>query len=286
MPTVPKRSCYSTLEAIKRAGQITETNWDVWLGDMIHQLSRQIDEYCHRHFYELSATKYYDLQDTQRLRLDEELLAITTFTNGNSETLVSGTDFIPYPLDGPPYLWLDVKRDSGSSFTFSGTTQKALSIEGKWGYHPDYAAAWYSTGDSVQNAAGITASASTMTVTSGDNFDVYETVKVDSEQMLITAINGVTLSIERAINGTTAAAHDNGDAISTWVVPGIVSRSCAVWIVFLLNTGPDSGISRLRMGDYEEAVSFFLLDQMRQGPPADVEPALKALQRREYWWKK
>ena len=54
-----------------------------------------------------------------------------------------------------------------------------------------------------------------ITVTSGTGFTVGNYVWVDSEQMLITAVNSAAITVRRGQNGTRTAAHDNTDRVYT-----------------------------------------------------------------------
>jgi len=88
-----------------------------------------------------------------------------------------------------------------------------------WGWHDDYTNAWASSGDTVQNTTQISASGTTLTVTSGGNFAVRQTLKIESEQVLVTVISSNDLTVTRALNGTTGATHANGTAISIYQPP-------------------------------------------------------------------
>lgn len=63
--------------------------------------------------------------------------------------------------------------------------------------------------------AGLTASVAdrTVSVTSGAAFAVDEVLLIGSERMRVTDIAGNTLTVERAYDGTTLAAHSNGASI-------------------------------------------------------------------------
>jgi len=52
-------------------------------------------------------------------------------------------------------------------------------------------------------------------VTDASNLAVDDIITVDSEKMLITAISTNTLTVTREVFGTSAATHDNGDAVTT-----------------------------------------------------------------------
>lgn len=127
---------YATLDEVKTHVGITstDTTLDDFIAERITSVSRQIDNYCRRQFYATTATRYYDYQSPWKLWLDEDLYSVTTLTNGDGSTLTINVDYYACPYSGPPYRWLEIKRDSGSLFQFSGTTQRAISIAGQWGF--------------------------------------------------------------------------------------------------------------------------------------------------------
>jgi hypothetical protein len=65
----------------------------------------------------------------------------------------------------------------------------------------------------INETGGITAGATTMTVTSGTGIVNDNYIQVDSEILQVTAVDGTTLTISRGQLGTTAAAHANGAAV-------------------------------------------------------------------------
>jgi len=278
-------SDYTTLANAKLYAGISGTDDDAALKALIPVVSREIDALTHRFFYELSSTRYYDFQDHWRLILDQDLLSVTTFTNGNDDVLVEDTDFYCYPLNGPPFRRLNIRTDTGTLFQWSGSLQKALSLEALWGYNTDYANAWVDSGDTVQDAVSITAAATSVTVTDADNFATRQTIKIGDEQMLVTDRDTTTeiLTVTRGINGTDGAVHLNGVDIDIWVVEQPIVRAANGWCTFLINTAADMGISREKMGDYEIALNFFILSQIRERPPGDVALIIEAATRREYW---
>lgn len=279
-----KRSDYATLEAAKRYAEISGTSSDTLIGELIPAVSREIDRMTRRFFYEMTETRRYDFQDAMKLRLDHDLLSITTLTNGDGDTLTENTHFYSYPLNGPPYRWLEIRTDVGNVFQWSGTAQRAISIAGEWGYNEDYANAWLD-GDTVQDVGGINATTTSVTVADASVFGTRQTIKIEDEQMLITARDEDTeiLTVTRGINGSTAASHSNGDTVYTWDVHPPIERACKQWVTFLVNTAKDLGVSRERMGDYEVALNFFILDRIREGPPGDVALVVETHKARNYW---
>jgi hypothetical protein len=107
--------------------------------------------------------------------------------------------------------------------------------------------AWYDTGQ-VVDVSAMTASNNDMSITGVSGISEGEVILVDSERMLVVDVAGSTLTVKRAWDGsvlashasavhlytrrtltvtrgalgTTAATHNNGDAISKHCVPGLV----------------------------------------------------------------
>lgn len=63
----------------------------------------------------------------------------------------------------------------------------------------------------LTGAANTTAN--TVTVSSASTLRVGQSVLVDSEQMLITAVSNSTLTVSRGVNGTNAANHANAASV-------------------------------------------------------------------------
>ena len=63
------------------------------------------------------------------------------------------------------------------------------------------------------NGAISSTSATSVVVDDGTDFEVGQNIKVDSEEMTITAISTHTLTVVRAANGTTAATHSDNVSV-------------------------------------------------------------------------
>ena len=112
----------------------SDTTRDLLILSLITSVSRAIDRECRRQFYATAETRYFDFKDAYQLWLDKDLISLTTLTNGDGNTLTAGTDFYLWPYSGPPYRRLDIARDVGNVFQWSGSAQRAISIAGSWGY--------------------------------------------------------------------------------------------------------------------------------------------------------
>jgi len=197
---------------------------------MIKRASRKIDATCGRIFYPQVKTHYYDYPDgASNLFLKDDLLSITAFIIDGEN--IAPTKYFLYP-DNPPYYLLQMDKGGNTYFGWTDTPQRAISIVGLWGFHQDYAAAWETTGVAVGNTTQISSSGTVLTVSSTSPFEKLQTIKIDSEMCLITDIGTSFLTIERAINSSTAEAHLNGAAIYIYRPEYVINQAAvrmATW---------------------------------------------------------
>ena len=120
--------------------------------------SRYLDAKTHRWFYPLIQTRYFDHPaDATQLRVDKDLLEISTFTTQNTGVTVTSGQYFLMCADSynlTPYDRIVLKTDgSRTRLLFTGTIQKANAVTGTWGYHEDWSNAWQSSNDAVADAA-------------------------------------------------------------------------------------------------------------------------------------
>lgn len=185
--------------------------------------SRMFDGSTRRKFYPRSATRYYDhpADDASRLKVDDDLLEVITFTTQNGGEEVSSDDY--YLMCGKsynliPYDRLVMKTDGDMPvLLYSDRLQRANAITGIWGYHEEWADAWQSSNDAVADDP-LTAAAAALTVDDVDGKDIYGMsprfkvqmlLKIEDEYLYVTGKNPAanTLAVVRGVNGTTAAEH-------------------------------------------------------------------------------
>ena len=129
---------YVTVADVKRYLGISEDSDDDLLYELIAAAQKAIDLYCRRTF-EASAdsTRYFDYSpqcvDGYDLWLDEDLCAITTVTNGDSEAVASD-EYTTLPKNDSPYYAIRILSDSGVYWTYSDEWMDAITIVGRWAY--------------------------------------------------------------------------------------------------------------------------------------------------------
>lgn len=208
---------YTTVTKAKTYSDITANASDGLLLDMIRQASREIEDITNRWFFPRVATQLYDTPRSMDLLLNNDLLEVTTLTNGDG-TVITSADYKLYDLNAWPkrkitllpihFIW---QRD-----TF-GNPNGAITLLGIFGFHDDYPNAWVDVGSTI-TAAITTAGQASGTVTPG-TLNPGDLVKIDTEFLYIstvTAANPDTVTWKRGVNGSTAATHLINAPILRW----------------------------------------------------------------------
>lgn len=222
----------ATVDQVKRALEISGTTYDPLITEALRATSALISDAAGRSFVPTSATRYLDGNGKTALWLPDPWLSITTLSlssdYGATYTDLAGTDW--WQSDGATYdvspIQLLVLNPNGSYGRFY-TGRRAVRITGWLGWHRAYAAAWESSGDTVQDTAGLTANATTITTSDVDGsdtqgltprFSVGNLAKIDSELVEVIGVSTAQnrLTVVRGVNGSTAAVHDKGTMIYTW----------------------------------------------------------------------
>ena len=220
---------YVDLKAFKSGGALTGTGDDTRLRALLENVTRQVDGYLNRHFFELTATRYFDGTGKRYLNVPD-LVAVTTLKEDEDldatyETTWAATDYVlaPYEADPAtagnplslPYYRIEVDvRSTGSKSAF-GRGQRRFELAARWGY-------WRHLRRATETATVANATTTTLTASAATDVQVGHTLLVESEQLYVEAISGTTYTVRRGVNGTTAAAHTAGSAIDFYEYPGPV----------------------------------------------------------------
>ena len=230
------RSLYGDLTKLKDTSLLDDPAGGAGSDDELFQLllavSVAIDDYCNRHFYPLTATRAFD-GHADRLLPVPDLLAVTSLRSdddddGTYETEWAATDYELLPLNaqpaqhwgGPHHALRTLAR--GTKQTFDAG-QARYEIAGIWGYRN-----FQEPSGSLLDGSVADTTATTVTVDDGTDFAAGQTVLVDAEQMLLTAIGGNNLSVARGLNGTTAATHGDDTTVSILRWPAPVERAAVI----------------------------------------------------------
>jgi len=123
---------YTELSALKSHLSITGTTDDDALNALLAAVEAAIDQYTGRHFYGRLKTKYYREEsiENQTLHLFEDLISVTTLTNGDATAIAAANYWLLPRNDGPPYWRIELK----SSYYWLFVTDGWIEVYGYWGY--------------------------------------------------------------------------------------------------------------------------------------------------------
>ena len=223
------RAEYTTVNEL-RASYLgaTQTTDDALILQMIRATSRMIDGAAQKVFFPQVATRYFDIPNSRELDFDEWALSVTTLTNGAGGTITSA-NYNLIPKNSAAYYGLALTQTQGAIWQpdTSGNTENAIAVLGVWGYAPQDSNQFVATGGTL--AAAITStSATTFTATTGTIKAGY-LLQIDSEYLYASAVTtgaSDTVTVERGVNGSTAATHLISTAISRWTPGEMIEQIC------------------------------------------------------------
>lgn len=146
-----------------------------------------------------------------QLKLSEEILSISAISwIGNT----IDSSLFRLANRGEFYPDYAVAIDFSGIVSLPATFEDLVTVTGIWGYHRNPDEMFVNSGKTVQNNP-LSSSDTTLTVTGGggSSFEILQYIKIENEYLLITAISGDSLTVERGKNGTTTASHVQNIAI-------------------------------------------------------------------------
>lgn len=202
----------------------TDATDDGVIQDLLNAASRFIDMQSRRRFYPSIEAHVFDIPDGRDIYLDDDLLEVTTFSNGDSATI---TDYILKGRNTP--YWCISLRDTANvtwETNTGGSSEQVISLLGTWGYHDNYSQrAWLQVG--TLSAAITDTTTLAFSATTGHSITAGNILKIGSEiYNVVTAATNVITPIARGDNGSTAATHLISAPIYAWQpMPG-AKQSC------------------------------------------------------------
>lgn len=129
---------YCTLVEFNADKRITSTDAtdDTVIEGIIEDASRLIDRTCGRTFYARTETRLYDKPEDKVLWLDDDLLTVTTLTNGDG-TVIASTAYVLLPYNAPGKYAIELRPGQGAVWqmnTTYGDNLQAISVLGTWGF--------------------------------------------------------------------------------------------------------------------------------------------------------
>lgn len=256
---------YCTITDIKASLGITSTTDDTIMRKIAESASRNIDNFCQRFFYIESATKYFEGSNSP-LWLSPDLLSIdtdglSTDEDGDAtfESTFETTDYHLKPFNTFPKTHIILSDDSDYG-SFANGVRRGVEIAGVWGYGDGISATPYIVDTTLTEA--LDASETGVDVTAITNLNGGNTILIDSEQMYVYSYSTLTLTVERGVNGTTAATHDNSTSLYIYQYPADIRQACIDLSVAIYQNRSKRGLSSERIGDYSYTLSKDYVDSL------------------------
>ena len=225
---------YATRDAVKARAGLDDTGDDATLDGILRDVSREIELWTGRQFWAVTQTRLFTARHPCALLLGAaDLLAVTTLKTDDDgdrvyETTWAATDYDlePYdaPLRSPPVPYGEIRAAPNGRYSFP-CVARGVEIIGRWGFMDVLDAS------TATLAEDLDASETTVDVSDAAAFAAGQVIEIDGERMEISAatVNDApiadTLTVERGINGTTAAAHTSGAASRVAAFPGVAEAA-------------------------------------------------------------
>lgn len=238
---------YATISRAKAAGAANRNTAAaadaVWLKHL-EAASAEVNERTGRDFAARLVTAYVDVPRAcrenllgARLFLPFDVASITTLKPYSSSPLTYGTalaantDYLAHREREDPNSPMDYLDRLSTVWT---PGERQLELVGYRGYSYEVE----TTGLTVQDNP-MTNSTTTLTVTDAPDVGVGETLKIEDEQVRVTDQPTTTvLTVERAVNGTTAAQHAQGTVIYRRRYPRAIEEATALRAIDLYRGAP------------------------------------------------
>jgi len=236
---------YASLAEIKASGKDSigaeVTKYDDELLRIAAAVSRAIDRYCRRVFYpSLRIDTYSPIADSDVLWVDDLISASLveySTDHGDTYTALAASDYrLAYGdrISNRPSANCIILRPNGALKRWP-TGMESVRVTGWWG-RADSLAPFEASGQTSNELLSATVS---VTVSDVDGpgligipplFAVGQTLRIEDEILSVFGVDTTlnTMAVRRGQNGSTAAAHVDGSAISIWRVPEPVSRACVI----------------------------------------------------------
>jgi hypothetical protein len=230
--------------------------------------------YDTRYFTPFSMENGGDLLNAYELILDADLQTVDVLTNGDGTTVTSDQYKLwPYNVTEKSIVRLN---PNGTAVWEGPTTDDyggSISLAGFYGYGGSFA----STGDTIQDSP-LTANATTIDVTDGDNFEVEMMLSIanatsgNTEYVRVTSISTNTLTVTRGYNGTTAEEQAQNTVLDYFVADDLVREKVIRLTSWMIDQHKSPLFGLVSIGDIGIPV---VVDTM----PADVRATAQQLRR-------
>lgn len=225
---------YQDLDTVRSALSLgaSNTDEDADILRIVEAVSREADGFCGIGgrsaagmdgfgFFPRTESRLIELSRTSRWRelRAPKLLGLTSLkVDGAGDdtyttSLTELTDFVLEPRSGLPKSAVRFLADSGQAFyQGSGSSLGVAEITAEWGEYSELISGG-------TTAEALDSSELGIDLTGGHLVTAGRTILIGTEQIYVASVSTNTATVERGVNGTTAAAHLTGATVSIYRYP-------------------------------------------------------------------
>jgi hypothetical protein len=229
---------YVSVDLLKSSSvlNVTGTGDDTRLRLLAESQSRLIDRLTNRHFYSLTAARTFDAVNGYFLNVSD-LASITSLKTDENvdrtfEVTWATTDYLLRPNNADPTTrgnsnsrpYTQIIVDSNGSRSSFPLGFQTIEVTGEWGY-------WLHKATATETADAIASTtAKTFSLSARTDVEAGHTILIDTEQLYVQSYSGNTVTVARGVNGTTAATHSSGAAVSIYEYPEPVVEATIIQV--------------------------------------------------------
>lgn len=215
------QNLYATRDQLKARLGLSDTGQDETVDALLYTASREVDTWTGRQFFTTRETRYFTPRDEDELAVDDLLAVTSVKTDPDGDrtypNTLSSTDYDLHPPNStsmsPPRPYWRLDTAPRGVYYWPEGIARSVQIVGTWGFYD------VQRTSAATLAEALDTSETGVDVSDGTAFSTGQIVEIDSERMEIQAISSNTLTVERAINGTTVATHSSAAAIRVTTYP-------------------------------------------------------------------
>lgn len=239
---------YTTLDNIRARKDITLTVDDNELIRYIRTASEAIELNTDIDFVPYYQAKSFDYPFESRSRrvlsLDTPLLDLESAADASGT--LSPDAYVLQPYNIWP-KWSIVLKNNYPVWQYNDEYLAAITVTGTWGEHRNPNVMFSNV---TTLAADIsTTTETTITIADAGTLSTLDYLRIGTEYMQATAVNGTTITVERGVRGTTAQTHTNGDSVARYLINNDVREACEELVIFLYDNRDKVGIQNVQVVD-------------------------------------
>ena len=224
-------NAYADLATLKSAAllNLPDDAYDARLLSLLETASRWVDGCCGRRFAATRDTRRFDGPGQAALAVPD-LIAVSALrirSPAGDWAEWPSRHWLLYPLNaaptapgGRPYTRIMLASDAVRRFPLS---RAGVSVTGLWGY----GSVREDTGLQVASGSAVAPDAAAVSVSPNNSLIAAgHTIRIDDEDLYVTAASAGALTVRRGVNGAAAAPHAAAAPVSVYRYPAPVTEAC------------------------------------------------------------